>query len=83
MGTSVDRVEMAMMAAEHDARRTLLAFDVDVTALVLTFSFNDDDTHLVASSVVPKPAELVLRAALHESAVEAGWTIIDSEAGSP
>ncbi len=83
MSVSRDRLETAMIAAEHVARQMLLAHEIDVTSLVLTVGFDSDGADLVAASAIPMPIGRQLAYSLHESAVEAGWTIMNSAAGSP
>jgi hypothetical protein len=38
--SALERIEVAVMEAEHAARAALLAHDIDVTALVLNVTFN-------------------------------------------
>lgn len=66
-----------MMAAEHAARAELLAEDINVKAIVLTVSFEVDGAILAVSSKIPRPAPPYLASSLHESAKDAGWSILD------
>jgi hypothetical protein len=79
---TLDRIETAMMAAEHAARAVFLEHKVDLTALVLNVTFNTPSGVYAAGSKVPDPAPEFLASSLHESATEAGWTPLLDMLGS-
>lgn len=74
---SLTSIEQAVMAAEHAARGALLEHGVDVTGLVLNVAFRTPVGRYAVGSKVPDPAPEFLAASLHESAMEAGWTMLD------